>query len=329
MEDSEKILSPLDVMQDGREFESLLLHNFTSVDIPNEIKRSIKEIEDVRQKTLLCYIANVINATNGTSIDATDDLPFREMVASVPPEVKEIDIVLVTPGGVATQVVNFVHTLRPRFDKVNFILLDMAMSAGTIFIMSGDDIIMSKQSKFGPIDPQVPNKDGRLVPAQSILTAIKDIQERGQDALNNGKQPNWTDVQILKNIDAREIGAALSASKYSIQITKDFLEKYKFSNWKEHTSGHTPVTLDEKKLKAMEIASDLCNHEKWKDHSHFIDREAAWNECKLVITQSESIENLDRAMRRMWALLYWIFENTLCVKLFISDSYCIIRQRKK
>ena len=234
-----------------------------------------------------------------------------------------------TPGGIANQVVNFVHTLRPRFEKVNFILLDMAMSAGTIFIMSGDEIIMSKQSKFGPIDPQVPNKVGRFVPAQAIMTAIKDIQERGQEALNVGKQPNWTDIQILKNIEAREIGIALSASNHSIQITKEFLENYKFRSWSIHNSNQNPVTPDERKKRASEIASDLCSHEKWKDHGHFIDREDAWNECRLLITHSETNPDLDRAMRRMWALFYWIFENTKITKLFVSENYCIIRQNNR
>lgn len=328
MEEQEKSISPLDVMQDGREFESLLSRNFVEVDIVAELRRSIKEIEDCRRRTLICYIANVIHGMNGISIDATDELPFREMVTSVPSEIKEIDIVLVTPGGIVSQVVNFVHALRPRFEKVNFIVLNMAMSAGTIFIMSGDEIIMSEQSKFGPIDPQVPNKDGRYVPAQSILTAIKDIQEKGQKALDNGLQPNWTDVQILKNIDVREIGEALSASNYAIQITKEFLEKYKFSTWKVHKRDNSPVSDEERNAKANEIASNLCNHEKWKEHSHFIDRETAWNECGLLITPSESIDGLDRAMRRMWALLHWIFENSQFTKLYISNSYCVLRKKK-
>lgn len=321
--------SPLDVMLDGHEFESLLGHTYSNLDIISEIRRSISEVESARNnRPLICYVANVINGGNSNSIDGTDDLPFREMVASVPTDEKEIDIVLVTPGGLANQVVNFVNTLRPRFDRVTFILLDMAMSAGSIFIMSGDDIIMSKQSKFGPIDPQVPGKDGRYVPAQSILLAISKIQERGQKALDNQQQPNWTDVQMLKNIDIREVGAAISASNYSIQITKAFLEHYKFSTWKTHISTGTPVTPQEKKSQAEKIAAILCNHVKWKSHGHFIDRNTARTDCFIKITHSESIPKLDRAMRRMWALFYWIFESTPIVKIFISNNYCIIRQNQ-
>lgn len=54
-------------------------------------------------------------------------------------------------------------------------------------------------------------------------------------------------------------------------------------------------------------------------------RDVAWNVCKLKITHSESIDGLDKAMRRMWAMFYWIFENTGIVKIFVSNNYCVIR----
>ena len=73
------------------------------------------------------------------------------------------------------QVDKFVNALRARFKVVSFILPNVAMSAGTIFIMSGDEIIMHARSFFGPIDPQVPNKDGVFVPAQTLRALIDDI----------------------------------------------------------------------------------------------------------------------------------------------------------
>lgn len=316
--------SLLNVMKDGNEFESLLGYQYQNLNIVNEIRRSIDEIETTRNNTVLCYVANVIRPNINNSIDGSDDLPFTEMVNSVPNDVKEVDIVLVTPGGLANQVNNFVNILRPRFDKVNFIVLNMAMSAGTIFIMSGDEIIMSKQSKFGPIDPQIPNREGRFVPAQSILVALEDIKRRGEEKIKNHKQPDWTDIQLLKNIDLRDIGSAQSASQYSIDIVKDFLIKYKFKSWEKHSNG-TPVTKQDKEERAMKIANLLCSHSEWKSHGHAINREIALNVCRLRITHSESIEGLDRAMRRMWALFYWLFENTPMVKIFVSKQYCIIR----
>lgn len=317
--------SLLDVMQDGREFESLLGYQYNNLDLVREIRRSISEIYAVRNNPIVCYVANVVKGNINNSIDGTDDLPFNEMISSVSADAKEIDIVLVTPGGSANQVNSFVNVLRPRFEKVNFIVLNMAMSAGTILIMSGDEIIMSAQSKFGPIDPQIQNKEGRFIPAQSILVALEGIRIRGEEKLKHNQQPDWTDIQLLRNMDARDIGLAQSASKYSIDMVKDFLVKFKFKAWNTHSSTNTPVTDDEKIKRANEIANLLCSHSNWKSHGHAINRDVAWSICKLKITHSESIAGLDKAMRRMWAMFYWIFENTGVVKMFVSNNYCVIR----
>ena len=111
--------SLLDVMIDGREFESLLNYQFVNVNLKEEIIRSIKEITDIRKKPLICYVANLVKPRKGpVSIDDSDDLPFNEMVSTINSDNKEIDIVLVTPGGLAHQVAKFVNTLRPRFEKV-------------------------------------------------------------------------------------------------------------------------------------------------------------------------------------------------------------------
>jgi hypothetical protein len=183
---------------------------------------------------------------------------------------------------------------------------------------------MGENSYIGPIDPQVPNKDGHYVPAQAILTVIDDIRQRGEALLANGGRPSWTDLQILKQIDAKEIGNAINASAYSAELVEGYLYNYKFNHWTQHKNGNQ-VTDAEKRRRANEIARMLCSHAQWKTHSRGITRDVAWRECKIKITHTESLENLDRAIRRFWALTYWIFENTPIYKAFVSDNYCIFR----
>lgn len=325
---SSKVVSStiLDKMVDGREFESLVLTQFQNVNVAEEIRKSIKEVEEIRKIPLVCYVANVVKQTTGSiSIDTSDDLPFNEMLNCIDNSIKEIDIVLVTPGGFANQAAQFVNSLRPRFDKVNFLLLNKAMSAGTIFVMSGDEIIMTKQSQIGPIDPQVRNRIGAFIPAQSILTLIEDIKTKGEAAAKEGKPVDWTDLQILRNIDPNDIATAISASQYSIGLVQEYLYNYKFKNWENHSTTANAVTDEEKKERAKEIAQLLCNHSEWKNHGHAITREAAWQVCKLKIKHAEDIDGLERAMRRMWALFYWLFENTGFTKVFASNNYLIIR----
>lgn len=318
--------SLLDKMIDGREFESLLKFKAVNIDLAKEVRKSINEIQSIRKRPLICYMANVVNSNIRAqiSVDNNDELPFFELISTIPMEVKEIDILIVTPGGSGQQVAKFVDRLRPRFDKVTFIIPNIAMSAGTIFAMSGDEIIMDSRAYIGPIDPQIPNKDGHFVPAQAILTLIDEIQTRGEALLANGQNPLWTDLQILRQIEGKEIGNAMNASKYSVELVENFLYKYKFKTWTNHSDGR-PILDEERKQKANEIAMLLCDHGLWKTHSRGINREIAYDVCKLKITHPETIEGLDRSIRRFWALMYWIFENTPVFKVFISDNYCIFR----
>nr|DAL65714.1 MAG TPA_asm: periplasmic serine protease [Caudoviricetes sp.] len=64
-------------------------------------------------------------------------------------------IILNTPGGSVETVERFVNMNRHFYKNVNFIVPDEAMSAGTVFCLSGDKIYMDYSSSLGPIDPQV------------------------------------------------------------------------------------------------------------------------------------------------------------------------------
>jgi hypothetical protein len=296
--------SLLDKMIKDREFESILKYKAVNLDLAAELRKAIADIQKIRKRPLICYFSNVVNSkiTAPISIDGNDDLPFAEMVSSVPNEEKNLDIMIVTPGGSAQQVAKFVDKLRPRFENVAFILPNIAMSAGTIFVMSGDQIIMDSRAYIGPVDPQIPDRNGRFVPAQAILTLINHIRERGEELIKNGKRPPWTDLQILGQIDGKEIGNAISASEYSIELVETYLFEYKFKHWSHHSNGK-PVTDEEKQKRARSIAKLLCDHSTWKTHSRGINREIAWDICKLKIAYPEDIDGLHDAIRKFWAFL--------------------------
>lgn len=321
--------SLIDGMVDGREYESLLVHPVVNLDVATEIKKAIMAIQTIRKKPLVCYVSNIVNTKIEApiSIDNSDDLPFAEMISTIPDEIKDIDVFLVTPGGSGQQVAKFVDRLRPRFDNVTFILPNMAMSAGTIFVMSGNDIIMDSRAYIGPIDPQIPNKNGQYVPAQSILVLLDEIQKRGQELLESGKNPMWSDLQLLREIDARDIGNAMNASQYSIELVEDYLYNYKFKNWEFHSKTKLPVTALKKRARAKKVAELLCAHSFWKSHGRGINRDDVWNKCEIKVTHAESIDGLERAIRQFWALLYWLFENGPTYKLFISQNYAIFRNQ--
>lgn len=321
------IHSLLDNMVDGREYQSVVGKNVSLV-LDEEMKKALQEIKAIRKKPIICYISNTFNRAVtervSTSIDNSDDTPFIEILKTIPQTEKDVDIILVTPGGSADTVDYFVKKLRSRFDNITFILPYMAMSAGTIFCMSGDELIMSESAYIGPIDPQVPSRAGMYVPAQSIMTLISTIKKRGDEQLKKGLQPDWTDVQILNHLDPKELGNAITASALSTRLVTDYLKQYKFRNWQFHSDGSS-VTDDERNRRATEIATLLCNNAVWLSHGSRITREIATNVCKLQVTYPESIEGLDRALRRFWALMQLTMENNPIAKIYASEDYFLFR----
>src|SRR5262249_27173629 len=81
---------------------------------------------------------------------------------------KALVVFLNTGGGSAETVEKMVRIIRFHYTEVFFVVPDFALSAGTIFCMSGDKIFMDYSSSLGPIDPQVWNGK-EWVPALGYL----------------------------------------------------------------------------------------------------------------------------------------------------------------
>lgn len=320
--------SLLDAIEDGNEYGSIVsVVPKQGMELFDEVIRGINEIETVRKRPCLAYVGNVVrNDSGGSGVDSTDDLPFFEMVQKVPATENKIDILLATRGGSALQISRFVNCLRARFDEVGFLLPSFCMSAGTLFALSGTEIWMTDRACLGPIDPQVPTKDGRFVPAQALLLLVKKLQEEGQKAMDGGGSVPWSNVRIIDTIDKKELGDAITASSYSTTMAKQFLINYKFKNWETRETSCTPVTEEYREERAKEIAASLASHDKWKNHGHAISRNVLWEEIKLKIEHPEN--ELERAMIRLWALFTWIFDKTAILKMITSNDYRYCRYEK-
>ena len=162
-------------------------------------------------------------------------------------------IILTTPGGSAVAVERYVNIVRHHYQEVNFIVPNYAYSAGTIFCMSGDKIFMNYYSVLGPIDPQVVNKEGKMVPALGYLDKINELIQKSQN-----DQLSPAEFIILKEFDLAELRAYEQAKELTIDQLKKWLVQYKFKNWNKHKNGKD-VTNEEKINRAEEIADKLSN----------------------------------------------------------------------
>jgi hypothetical protein len=177
-------------------------------------------------------------------------------------------VFLNTPGGSAEIVEKLVEIIRFHYGEVYFVIPDEAMSAGTIFCMAGDKIFMDYSSSLGPIDPQVHN--GRdWVPALGYLDQVERMIKKSADG-------TITDAElvILQNQDLAMLSRYEQAKNLTITLLKKWLVEYKFKDWVTHKTNpdklNKPVTLEEKKQRAGEIANALSDNKLWHSHGRMI-----------------------------------------------------------
>jgi len=204
---------------------------------------------------------------------ANNFLKIVEELATDKNKKDKIYIILTTGGGSATVVERYVNILRHHYKEVNFIVPDYAYSAGTIFCMSGNSIHMDYFSVLGPIDPQIQNKEGKLVAALGYLDKINELLEKAQ---NNSLSK--AEFVILKDFDLAELRGYEQAKDLTIDLLEKWLVNYKFKNWNKHRTNPAlvgqKVTEAQKIERAKKIADHLSDNNKWKSHGRPINIQA-------------------------------------------------------
>jgi len=192
-------------------------------------------------------------------------LKIVEELVESPDHKQKLCILLTTNGGSVESVERYVNILRKHYSEIDFIVPDYAYSAGTVFCMSGDKIMMDYFSVLGPIDPQVPNKEGKFVAALGYLDKVNEFIQKAQNGTLTNAELIW-----MKEIDLGQLRQFEQARDLTSDLLKTWLVKYKFKNWDKHRNGND-VTLEEKTRRAEEIARQLSDNNKWKSHGRAID----------------------------------------------------------
>lgn len=238
-----------------------------------------------------------------------------ETLAKSPDKKDTIYIILKTPGGSAEAVERYVNILRHHYATVNFIVPDYAYSAGTIFCMSGDNILMDYYSVLGPIDPQVQNKDNRWVAALGYLDKLNELLIKAQN-----KTMTDAEFVVFKEFDLAEIRGYEQARDLTIDLLKRWLVKYKFKNWDNHESNETlkgqPVTQLQKEERAADVAKLLGDTSRWKSHGRPISMEILRSELKLKIEDFSLDKDLNELIRS-----YSEFSNDYLKNLRYGDNF--------
>jgi len=128
---------------------------------------------------------------------------------------------------------------------------------------------------------------------------------------------------MLQAISPGELQSAENALKFARVLVADWLVRYKFKNWSTHSSSGDPVTVDEKKARAEEIARELCDHGRWLTHGRSIKLDDL-ERMRVKIVDYSKNPGLAEAIRRYHTLLQMTFSSNV-YKVFETPASQIYR----
>ena len=276
--------------------------------ITAERKSQLKKISQIRKRDVVVYASDSSKSNAPVSILPPDLLPFKDQLSYV--KTDSVDVIIETPGGIAETVEDMVELIRDKYEKVGIIIPGSAKSAGTIFSMAGDEILMGNTSSLGPIDAQVVS-NGKRFSADAFIDGLEKIKT---EVIDTGKL-NPAYIPMLQNISPGEIQHFENAQNFSKTLVTNWLSKYKFKYWEKHKSTGEVVTQSQKEYRAKEIAAKLCKHSDWLTHGRSI-RIKDLKEMKLEIYNYSSNAALNDAIERYYTLLRMSFDLTGIYKIF-------------
>lgn len=189
-----------------------------------------------------------------------------------------------TLGGYVEVVERIVECIRNFYKEVIFIIPNVAMSAGTIFTLSGDRILMDYFSRLGPIDPQI-ERNGTFVPASSYLDEYDRLNKK---SLEEKLTP--LEYVLIGKFDLGELYEFQQAKKLSEELLVKWLTNYKFKDWEKTETKNTQVTNEFKEERAREITNKLNDTKRWHSHGRGIDKHTLINEIGLKIEDYNEID---------------------------------------
>jgi hypothetical protein len=182
----------------------------------------------------------------------------------------KLTVFVETDGGFVETVERIVSVFRKHYDTVEYVIPNFAYSAGTILVLSGDELYMDYYSVLGPIDPQIDMDEEGSVPGMGYLAKFKELLAQINDP---GKEPEETRGQLaylIKRFDPAILFTIEQAIEHSKSLLRTWLPKYKFKSWTVKETSGEPVTAADRQQRADDIATILGNAEHWHSHGRGI-----------------------------------------------------------
>lgn len=283
----------------------------SATDLESELLKLISQYNKLMETFTIVYVSAIGKPIPDVALGADDYYLIHDLIRDI--DSTSATLYLETPGGRAEAAEEIVKCLRSKFEHISFVVSGEAKSAGTIMVLSADEILMTETGSLGPIDAQV--KIGRSV--VSAYDYVEWVDGKRKEAEEIGKL-NPFDATVIAQISPGEISGVYHALKYAEDLVVDWLVRYKFRHWVTTQTHKLTVTPEMKQSTANAIAKELLNHSKWRTHGRSIKIDDLEG-IGLRVVRVEDNPRLCELVYRIQTVCRLLFTSTTTYKIFATE----------
>jgi hypothetical protein len=274
-------------------------------------KKLIQEIQEITGRSLLVYVADVKKYPDNL-LSPEDKTGFSDLIQGI--ENQNVDIIINSPGGFAEVTEVIVGMLRSKFQGVRFVVPNMAKSAATLLVLSGDEILLDHRSELGPIDPQIeyPTRDGRKREAAEDI--LEGFQEAKKNLINEGPAATPAYIPLLDKYTVGLLRGCENAVELSKTLARKWLKKYMFAQ-------DDPAKAD-KATHFFAIHSETLSHNR-----AILIEDCLQKEMKILDLRKPENQTLDEKIWELWCLYELHFERTPVYKIYENSFGCLLQKQ--
>lgn len=229
------------------------------------------------QKTSICYMTafTVVKPPVPSLFHSIIDQDIQGfMTCSKGVEKDGLNLIIHTPGGDYEATKRIINYLHETYNHISVFVPHMAMSGGTLFACSSDEIYMGPYSSLGPTDPQV-FLDGNYIPVDALINefnkAFEEVSADPSTALlwneRLSKVPfgKLKAAENMKDNSFKYLVDLLKSRNCKNKTNEEIEETAKFLNSHEgHSSHGRGISLKDAKTIGLNV-HDLREHKAIED----------------------------------------------------------------
>lgn len=277
------------------------LQKESSIGPQDRVRREyISKLSTYTKRNVIAYYSGWLQKPNHLS-SIIDDNDMNGLMTTVHQidRSKGLDLLLHTPGGNISSIETIVDYLRKMFgNNIRVFIPQLAMSAGTMWACSCKEIIMGKQSRIGPIDPQFNGVSAEGV-VEEFHRAIKDIKA------------DPTSAHLWKQIISRYHPTFIGDCEKAIDWSKNMVGAWLINGM----FYEDPKAKEKSSL----IVESLSIHKETKSHN----RQIAIDECKKIglnVSEIEKDNELQDLVLSVHHSFMHTFSTTMAIKIIENQN---------